>query len=240
MTSQVAFLNQRLAESLGRVCSGTYPRFQWKYAPDELHIVYDRDNRTILRKSWAESPGPDGHPIGRSWLIAQWTISRAADNMGFLPQCPDCSGRGKVELLGIGSGWWQTCESCAGTGRVEPVRLTAARRAGYVPHFETALPQDFVPNEDVTAKLIWEIRRQLDASIEQNERSFENYMMEEKHTIDANERRDSNDWRQTALGQYDQWTGAMGNCEPGTAGGYLSVKPRSTGNDIPAIGFEDI
>ena len=67
MTSSVEALHRRLAERLGRVCGGSIPRFSWQYAPDQPWLVYDRDERTVLKKSWADMPAPDGSPIGKSF-----------------------------------------------------------------------------------------------------------------------------------------------------------------------------
>ena len=83
MTSSVETLNRRLAERLGRVCGGSIPRFSWQYAPDQPWLVYDRDERTVLKKSWADMPAPDGSPIGKSWLLAEWRPTTAQDHHGF-------------------------------------------------------------------------------------------------------------------------------------------------------------
>lgn len=238
--AHIDLLNRRLAESLGYVCSGTYPRFQWKYAPNEPFIVYDRDDRTILRKTWADSPSVNGGSIGRAWLIAQWTISKAINNMGFAPRCDACEGRGKINEWGIAdSRYWPICKACGGKGSVGAVRMVAARVAGYMPHFETAMKADRLPTEEINAQRIWEIRRQLAASIEHCPRSFENYMMEEAYGSISDEARDKEEWREKARGQYDDHVGAMGNCEPGKRDGYLSL-PSTSRDILPGFGFGDI
>jgi len=81
--THIDILNRRLAESLGRVCSGTFPRYKWFYAPSMPHFVYDSDDRTLLKRCWADAPGPDGNPIGRVWVLAEWRRSRAFDHHGF-------------------------------------------------------------------------------------------------------------------------------------------------------------
>jgi len=79
----VDHLNRRLGESLGYVNCGTLPRFAWKWAPDESHFVYDSDNRTVVRKTWADRLAADGKPIGRAWVLAQWKPTKIADHCGF-------------------------------------------------------------------------------------------------------------------------------------------------------------
>lgn len=144
-------------------------------------LVYDSDNRTLLKKSWASAPGPDGKPIGAVWVLARFTPG--ADEV------------------------WE-----------QGVRVPA-RRAGYSPYIETACA---APSEDLNARYIRDIDRQLTASAELDKRSFEKYMSDEFSTREANERRDKAAWRETAAGQYDNHVGAYGNCAPGTAGGYMS------------------
>jgi hypothetical protein len=51
MDSTVKALNQKLGDALGRVCSGTQPRFCWKWAPD---LPY-----------WASR-------LGKVWVLCQW------------------------------------------------------------------------------------------------------------------------------------------------------------------------
>ncbi len=76
-------LNRRLGESLGLVCGGTLPRFAWKYAPEQPYFVYDRDDRTLLKKTWADAPAPAGGTLGKVWLLAEWRVSKAFDHFGF-------------------------------------------------------------------------------------------------------------------------------------------------------------
>ncbi len=81
--NSVDLLNRRLGESLGLVCGGTMPRFAWKYAPDQPYFVYARDNRTLIRKCWADLPAPGGGTLGKVWLMAEWKRNRNADHCGF-------------------------------------------------------------------------------------------------------------------------------------------------------------
>lgn len=81
--SHVALLNRRLGEGLGFISGRNEPRFAWKYAPDQPWFVYDRDNRTLVKKCWADFPAPDGQPLGPVWVLAGWQRSRAVDHFGF-------------------------------------------------------------------------------------------------------------------------------------------------------------
>lgn len=218
--SQIERFNRLLAERLGYVCSGSMPRFQWKYAPDEPMFFYGKDDRTLLKKSWADAPAPGGGTLGRVWLLAGWRVNSAIDNMGHTPQCDICEGRGKWDEYGVG--FWQTCKSCGGSGRIAAVRIASTRAAGYSPYFETAIGEGQFPTEELNQNYIWAIGDQLSRSAEKDDQSFENYMFDEKYTAEKNERRDSTAWRETAMEQYDNNVGAFGNCQPGTAGGYMS------------------
>lgn len=83
MNSFIDSLNRRLGESLGLVCGGALPRFAWKFAPDEPFFVYDTDNRTLLKRCWADSPAPGGGVIGKVWLLAEWRINKTFDHFGY-------------------------------------------------------------------------------------------------------------------------------------------------------------
>jgi len=181
-------LNRRLGEALGMVCSGSRPRFAWKWAPDQPHIVYGRDNRTLIKRTWADKIGMDGKPIGRVWVLAQWRVTSAADHHGY------------------------------GTG----VRVAVMAPAGYKPHMETALSPGEVPSEHLNQNYIWALDRQLSASAEHDKNAILNALAEEKYEDQRNETRDAKEWRESALGDYDQHVGAFGNCRPGTAGGFMS------------------
>ena len=95
MSALIDILNRRLHDALGSV-GGTQPRFQWCWAPDHLWLVYDFDDRTIVRKTWADMPSPAGGPIGKAWLLAEWRVSKAVDNHGFGSRCEKCNGEGKI------------------------------------------------------------------------------------------------------------------------------------------------
>jgi hypothetical protein len=83
MNTHINSLNRRLGEHLGLVCGGTLPRFAWKYAPDQARFVYAADNRTLLKRSWADAPAPAGGFLGKVWVLAEWRTSRAFDHFGF-------------------------------------------------------------------------------------------------------------------------------------------------------------
>lgn len=76
-------LNRRLGERLGLVCGGTAPRFAWKYAPEEPYYIYDRDDRTVIRKTWADVPSPSGGPLGKVWLLSEWRVNKTVDHFGY-------------------------------------------------------------------------------------------------------------------------------------------------------------
>ena len=179
----IDLLNRRLGESLGRVCSGTLPRFAWKYAPEQSYFVYDRDNRTLLKKTWADAPAPSGGTIGKTWLLAEWRVNNVSDHHGFS----------------------------------DALRIPAVHAAGYAPYFETALAPGQEPTPELNQNYIFALDKQLQSS-------FEDYMTEERYTRDRNERRDSADWRETAAGQYDEFTGAFGNLDAGKRSGFMSFQ----------------
>jgi hypothetical protein len=59
------------------------PRFAWNWAPDQPAFTYSLDDRTVLKKSWADWPGPDGKPIGRAWVLSEWRINKSVDHCGY-------------------------------------------------------------------------------------------------------------------------------------------------------------
>lgn len=81
MSAYVQSLNRRLGDALGY--RGNHPRFAWCWAPNQSRFVYDTDNRTLLKKSWASMPGPDGKELGRVWVLGEWRESTAFDHHGF-------------------------------------------------------------------------------------------------------------------------------------------------------------
>lgn len=188
--THIDILNRRLAESLGRVCSGTFPRYKWFYAPEMPYFVYDRDDRTLLKRTWADAPGPDGNPIGKVWLLGGWRINKTLDHFGY----------------------------------GEGVRVPHVQKAGYAPHFETALPPGQPPNDEITAWIIHKIDAQLSISAEivGEERSMDQYMAEEHYSELRNKRAFANEHLERSRHVYDDNVGAFGNCEVGVGDGFLS------------------
>ncbi len=76
-------LNRRLGERLGLVCGGSLPRFSWLYAPDQPYFVYDRDDRSLLKKCWADATRCSGAPVGRAYVLAEWKRTTAYDHCGY-------------------------------------------------------------------------------------------------------------------------------------------------------------
>lgn len=182
----VDILNRRLGEALGY--RGAQPRFSWRYAPDELWFTFDRDDRTLLKRTWAHRPGPAGGVIGRAWVLAEWRRSQVFDHFGF------------------------------GDG----MRVPFIREFGYEPYMETVLPEGAAPTDELTANYISAIRWQLDQSAEQKEDSFGNWMAEEAWTSQKNGERDRDVNRERAAAEYDKYTGAYGNLQPGQIDGWMS------------------
>ncbi len=179
MSNHVDILNRRLADELGTV-SGL-ARFKWFYAPDQLRLVYDTDDRTLLKKSWADAPAPDGGVIGRAWVLAERRIGKAEDHCGY----------------------------------GEGIRVAATGKMEYAPYFETAVM--LPPTDELNANYIWAIKQQM-------ETTFDDYVAEEKYSGDRNLERDKVANRERAAAQYDQYTGAFGNLEPGKRDGWLSFQ----------------
>ncbi len=180
--------NRRLGESLGLVCGGSLPRFAWKWAPDQPFFVYDRDNRTLIRKTWADAPAPGGGTLGKVWVLAQWRQNKTNDNFG----------------------------------HNGAIRVAVAQDAGYTPHLETATSA--IPTPELNQNYIWALDRQLQASVEHDTRSFDNYMGEERYSMERNRAVDKRDWLEHARTGYDGQIGAFGNTQPGQRGGYMSFE----------------
>lgn len=195
-SSEVTILNRRLFERLGSVCGGSLPRFSWKYAPEELWITYSTDDRTLLRKTWADMAAPDGGTLGRVWVLAQWGKSKVFDHHGF------------------------------GDG----ARIPFVREWGYQPYVETALAPGHMPDAAITQQLMWLLDRQLAASAEHKEGSFENYMGDEAWISRKNEEREKMANRERAAAEYDKYTGAFGNLEPGRRAGFISFENNESGD----------
>ena len=186
MNSSIEILNRRLGEGLGFVCGGARPRFAWLFAPNQVWLVYDRDDRTVIKKSWADMPAPNGGTIGKAWVLGQWRVSKAQDHHGY------------------------------GDG----VRVAVAREAGYTPHPETALSADSVPSDALTANYIRVIGDQMAKA--DSEDPADEFMAEEKYIADRNDVRDRNLNRERSMHIYDDNVGALGNCDVGVGGGFLS------------------
>ncbi len=183
MAGLIDILNRRLGERLGLVCGGSKPRFSWKYAPEQPRFVYDRDNRTLLKRSWADAPAPDGGTLGRVWLLAEWRKNNSFDHHGF------------------------------GDG----IRVPFIKEADYAPYFETALAPGAQPTEALTANYIAAIDQQMQTS-------HADFIAEEAYSTATNERRDRDEHRERSAIEYDKYTGAFGNLEPGKRDGYMSFQ----------------
>lgn len=186
-------LNRRLGESLGMY--GSRPRFAWLWAPDQPRFVYSTDDRTVLKKCWADAPAPDGGIIGKVWLLAEWRKTKAADHCGY----------------------------------GEGLRIAVPNAVGYAPYYETALAPGREPSAELNANYISALRTMLDNSAEQRVDSFENYMGDERLTTDRNTRRDRDSNRERAAAEYDRYTGAFGNLEPGKRDGWMSFQNSESG-----------
>lgn len=223
VTTEIDRLNRRLGDHLGFVCGGSLPRFAWKYAPENPWLVYGRDNRTLIRKCWADQTVL-GTAIGKVWLLAIWDAARTTDDHGFGTPCQECEGAGFTYWSG--SPWSEggrfACGACGGTGRIHGIRVPFIREAGYSPRFETALEPGQMPTAAITQNYIWALGKMLAESAECDPRSIENFMATGTYTAERNERREDHEFEELALSQYDDSTGAFGNCAPGTRGGFLS------------------
>jgi hypothetical protein len=192
MLADVEILNRRLRERFGAVRGGEVigGRLQWKYAPDQPWITYGRDDRTIIRRSWASMPDGNGQPLGRVWMPAFWMRSTVFDHFGFRPE----------------------------------VRIPFISEWRYLPEPKLALPEGIVPTERINEWLMANFERELLASIEFRKDSFEQYMGEEAWNQQQNEIRNKLANRERSYAEYDRWTGAMGNLEPGNRGGWMSFQ----------------
>lgn len=216
----IDLLNRRLGDALGY--RGNRPRFAWLYAPEQFWIVYDRDDRNIIRKTWADAAAPGGGTIGRCWVLGEWAENKAFDHHGFGTACERCNGEGRNH-------WGMRCESCAGQGRVAGVRIAVSHEWGYSPRFETACLE--MPSEKLNANYISVIRGMLDRAAENvGEESLQEYLAEERYTSEKNAERERDWQRERSATEYDKWTGAFSNLEPGKRDGYMSFMRPETGN----------
>jgi hypothetical protein len=221
MSSLIETLNRRLADALGSVA--TNPRFQWRFAPEEIWMVYDYDDRTLIKKSWADMPSPAGGPIGRAWLLAEWRVSTAIDHHGYGMRCEKCNGEGRVVWGGVIQASTR-CEACDGLGSVSSVRVAVPKAAGYFPYLETVLAEGKEPTEELNANYIRVLDMQIamSAGVLGSDESMDVRLAEEKYTTEQNLRRDANTHLERSRGVYDDHVGAFGNCEVGAAGGFMS------------------
>lgn len=183
MSSLVQTLNKRLGDGLGMVCGGSLPRFAWRWAPDEPWFVYDRDDRTLLKRSWAEMPASDGGKIGRSWLLAEWRRSQVFDHHGF----------------GVG------------------LRVPFIKDFNYHPYLETVIPRGQEPDGALTANYIWALRRMMEQAEDP-----EMYLADEKYAEEKQRKRFAAEHLEASRAEYDKYTGAFGNLQPGQVDGWMS------------------
>ena len=80
---QVKALNRSLGEALGMVSGLHISRFAWCYAPDMPYLFYAKDDRTVLKRSWAYILAPSGGDIGRVWVLAAWRETQVKDHYGY-------------------------------------------------------------------------------------------------------------------------------------------------------------
>jgi hypothetical protein len=221
MSSLIETLNRRLADALGSVA--TNPRFQWRFAPDEIWMVYDYDDRTLIKKSWADMPSPAGGPIGRAWLLAEWRVSTAIDHHGYGMRCEKCNGEGRVVWGGVIQASTR-CEACDGLGSVSSVRVAVPKEAGYFPYLETVLAEGKEPTEELNANYIRVLDMQIamSAGVLGSDESMDVRLAEEKYTTEQNLRRDASAHREASAAEYDKYTGAFGDLDPGKEEGWMS------------------
>lgn len=115
MSTHVDILNRRLGDSLGM--RGSRSRYAWLWAPHQTRLVYDTDDRTIIKKSWADAPAPDGGVIGAVWVLAEWRIGKAEDHCGY--------GQG-IRIAATGKpGYQPYYETALASGKIPTDELTA-------------------------------------------------------------------------------------------------------------------
>lgn len=232
--SHIKTLNTRLGDSLGLVCGGSLPRFAWKYAPDMVWIVYGRDDRTVVKKTWADAPSASGGKVGKAWLLAEWRLNKSFDNHGFGDTCGKCNGMGSSTEYGITI----RCRECDGKGTVAGVRVAVRSTSGYSPYFETALLPGQLPSNELNQNYVWAIRRQLDRSAMSRTDALDERMAEEKYIMERQNVVNRNEHLEASLAVYDENVGAFGNCEPGKRDGYMSFQNPESGSGFVPWGAE--
>lgn len=235
MSALIDILNRRLHDALGSV-GATQARFQWRWAPNEPWIVYDYDDRTLVRKTWADMPSPAGGPIGKAWLLAEWRVSKAVDNHGYGTRCEKCNGEGKIIWGGVIQASVR-CEDCDGLGTVTSIRVAVAKEAGYFPYLETVQPEGKEPTEDLNANYIKALDYQISMSAEMlgADEAMDQRMAEEKWSSERNLRRDATDHLERSREVYDDNCGAFGNLEPGKRDGWFSFQNVESGSDVSPV-----
>ena len=225
-------LNRRLGESLGRVCGGSLPRFSWLWAPNQPWFMFDLDDRTLVKKSWASAPAPDGGIIGRAWVMGEWRRDTSYDHHGYGAACEDCKGTGRSAWSGavnfstgrqMSRGGMRTCPKCAGAGRTYGIRIPVAHEWHYAPYFETAIGHGHMPTEELNANYISVLAYQIDMSAAQTDKSMDMHLAEEKYVMDAQKNRFANEHLERSAAEYDKYTGAFNNLEPGKVDGFMSI-----------------
>ena len=213
-------LNRRLGEQLGFVCGGSLPRFSWRWAPTQDWFVYSRDDRTLVKKSWADAPAPDGSTIGRAWVLGEWRRNTSFDHHGYGSSCEDCKGAGYTFWSGgIGK---RPCAKCAGKGRVVGIRIPVAREYAYAPYFETAVGHGHEPTAELNANYIRVLDGMIQQSAAQNDGQMDELLAEEKYAMESQNARGSKEHLARSAAVYDQSTGAYGNLQPGQVDGWMS------------------
>jgi hypothetical protein len=212
-------LNRRLGDALGRLCGGSIPRFSWRWAPAEPWFVFDSDDRTLIKKTWADAPATDGGKIGRAWVLGEWRRNTSFDHHGYGQECEDCKGAGySFWSGGIGR---RPCAKCGGRGRIIGIRIPVAREWAYAPYFETAIGRGREPDEAMNQNYIWALDRMIQQSAAENDGGMDELLAEEKYTMERQNRRGAKEHLEASRRVYDDNVGAFGNCEVGVGDGFM-------------------
>lgn len=157
----VSVLNNRLADALGRVKSGTLPRFAW---------IFSTELRWYYRDELSESFQPVclADRIGRVWMMCEWRVPRGFD------------ARAGYEYELKPEHWFQMFRGS--------VPFPAGGE--YAPYEETQLAPGQVPTAELTQNYIWAIDKQMSpgyeghliarrADLEENRRQFDEAQLDE-------------------------------------------------------------
>lgn len=225
-TKDVQILNRRLGERLGLV-DGRFPKFSWFWAPDQPWLVFDRDDQTLVKKCWGDMAAPDGALVGRAWVLAQWKRSTVFDHHGFGNLCAECRGEGCRSYSNFGL---VRCQACDGKGRVTGMRIPFVKEYDYAPHLETIIGHGQTPTAELTANYCWALTDMMEKA--EREDAFEQRMGDEAWIGQRNSERDKIENRERSAAEYDKYTGAFSNLEPGQRDGYFSfMRPESGGEE---------